>query len=122
MGRCDTHKNTIACYKAGRFKEFQTNRKGFESALKWAGKDSKWAIEGAYCFGQPFTAFLVHSGHNVYEVNPMLTKSWRTAISVSRNKNDYGDAKVISLFADTSNLQPVSLYSKKACCKAKNRD
>lgn len=109
----DTHKNTVACYKDGKFKEFQTTKKGFESALKWAGDDSKWAIEGAYCFGQPFTAYLIKNGHQVYEVNPILTKSWRTAISLNKNKNDYGDAKVISLFANTTNLQPVSLETVK---------
>ena len=109
----DTHKDTVACYKDGKFKEFQTNQKGFESALKWAGKDSQWAIEGAYCYGQPFTAYLIQNGHQVYEVNPLLTKSWRTAISLNKNKNDYGDAKVISLFANTTNLQPVSFKTVK---------
>jgi transposase len=109
----DTHKNTVACYKNGKFKEFQTNKKGFESALKWAGNDSKWAIEGAYCFGQPFAAYLIKNGHQVYEVNPILTKTWRTAIALNKNKNDYGDAKVISLFANTTNSQPVSLETVK---------
>jgi transposase len=109
----DTHKNTVACYKNGKFKEFLTTKKGFESALKWAGKDSQWAIEGAYCFGQPFTAYLIQNGHQVYEVNPILTKTWRTAISLNKNKNDCGDAKVISLFANTTNLQPVSLETVK---------
>ena len=46
----DTHKETLACYKNGKFKEFKTTQKSFEEALKCAGKDSKQAIEGAYCF------------------------------------------------------------------------
>ncbi len=44
----DCHKETLACYKNGNFKEFKTNQKGYESALKWAGSDAKWTIEGAY--------------------------------------------------------------------------
>lgn len=105
----DTHKETIACYKDGKFKEFKTNQKSFESAVKWAGSNSKWAIEGAYCFGKPFSAHLIKNGCEVYEVNPLLTKNWRKIISISNPKNDYGDAKVISLFANNSNLQKVSL-------------
>jgi hypothetical protein len=37
----DTHKDTLACYKQGDFKEFKTNPKGFEQALKWAGEMMK---------------------------------------------------------------------------------
>jgi transposase len=107
----DTHKSTIACYTNGKFKEFKTNEKGFEEALKWAGTGVKWAIEGAYCFGKPFTAHLIKNGCEVYEVNPLLTKTWRRVISISSPKNDYGDAKVISLFADKSDLQKVSLQT-----------
>jgi transposase len=109
----DTHKDTIACYKDGKFKEFKTDQKGFNSALNWAGKDSKWAIEGAYCFGKPFTAYLIQNGHEVYEVNALLTKNWRRTLSVSNPKNDFGDAKVISLFADKANLSLVSLQTVK---------
>lgn len=105
----DTHKETLACFKNGKFKEFKTTEKGFNAAMQWAGDDSRWAIEGAYCFGKPFTAHLIRNGCEVYEVNPLLTSSWRKTINVSRPKNDYGDAKVISLFADNSNLQKVSL-------------
>lgn len=104
----DTHKETLACYCNGKFKEFKTNKKGFEQAIKWAGT-TKWAIEGAYCFGQPFTAYLIKNGQNVYEVNPLLTKTWRGVLSTTNPKNDYGDAKVISLFAKPENLQEVSL-------------
>jgi len=104
----DTHKDTIACYYAGRFKEFKTTQKGFQEALKWA-PDAKWAIEGAYSFGKPFSAFLIKNGKEVYEINPLLTKTWRSVLSISNPKNDYGDAKVISLFAEKSNLQVVSL-------------
>lgn len=107
----DTHKNTIACYKDGKFKEFTTNRKGFESAMNWAGKESKWAIEGAYCYGKPFTAYLIKNGQEVFEVNPLLTSTWRKILSVNNPKNDFGDAKVISLFADKSNLQQISLQT-----------
>lgn len=108
----DTHKDTLACYKQGDFKEFKTTFKGFEQALAWAG-NAKWAVEGAYCFGRPFSAFLIKNGHDVFEVNPLLTKTWRGVIAVSNPKNDFGDAKVISMFASTSDLQKVSLATVK---------
>jgi len=104
----DTHIETLACYCNGKFKEFKTNISGFQQAVKWAG-NAAWAIEGAYCFGQPFTAYLIKNGQNVYEVNPILTKTWRGVIATTNPKNDYGDAKVISLFAKPENLQKVSL-------------
>lgn len=107
----DTHKETLACYTNGRFKEFKTTPKGFESAIKWAGNDSKWAIEGAYCFGKPFAAHLIKNGCEVYEVNPLLTKTWRKTLAISNPKNDFGDAKVISLFANKANLQEISLQT-----------
>lgn len=106
-----THKETLACYKNGQFKEFKTNEKGFESALNWAGDDSKWAIEGAYCYGRPFTFFLIRRGCQVYEINPLLTKNWRRVISMTNSKNDFGDAKVISMYANDSNAQVVSLQT-----------
>lgn len=109
----DTHKETLACYINGRFKEFKTTQKDFEKALVWAGKDSKWAIEGAYCFGKPFVAYLIKNGSDVYEVNPLLTKTWRRTIAISNPKNDFGDAKVISMFANTTTLQQVSLQTVK---------
>jgi len=108
----DTHKDTIACYCDGKFKEFKTNTKGFNQAIKWAGK-ANWAIEGAYCFGRAFTAHLIKNGCEVYEINPLLTKNWRGALKVSAPKNDYGDAKVISIFANTSNLEKISLKTGK---------
>jgi transposase len=107
----DTHKETLACYTNGKFKEFKTTQNGFESALKWAGNNSKWAIEGAYCFGKPFAAHLIKNGCEVYEVNPLLTKTWRRTLAISNPKNDFGDAKVISLFADKANLQEISLQT-----------
>lgn len=109
----DTHKETLACYKNGKFKEFKTTQKDFEKALAWAGKDSKWAIEGAYCFGKPFVAYLIKNGSEVYEVNPLLTKTWRRTIAISNPKNDFGDAKVISMFANAATLQQVSLQTVK---------
>lgn len=104
----DTHKDTIACYTNGKFKQFPTNLSGFKQAVKWAGK-TKWGIEGAYCFGRSFAAYLIKNGHDVYEVNSLLTKNWRQTISLNGKKNDFGDAKVISLFAHTQPLVPVSL-------------
>jgi transposase len=104
----DTHKDTLACYCNGKFKEFKTTIKGFEEAVKWA-PGAIWAIEGSYCFGQPFSAFLIKNGCEVYEVNPKLTKTWRGVLAVTEPKNDYGDAKVISMFAKPEKLQTVTL-------------
>lgn len=107
----DTHKNTLACYKNGKFKEFSSSQKGFKSAIDWAGKESLWAVEGAYCFGRPLANFLINNGCQVYEINPMLTRTWRKIYSINGKKNDYGDAKVISLYAHTANLPQVSFQT-----------
>lgn len=108
----DTHKDTLACYCNGKFKEFKTTQKGFQEALKWSNS-CIWVIEGAYCFGQAFSFFLTKNGCRVYDINPLLTKSWRTALKVSSPKNDYGDAKVISLFANIDNMEEISLATVK---------
>ena len=34
----DCHKDTIACYINGNFKEFKTDFKGFTKALEWVKK------------------------------------------------------------------------------------
>jgi transposase len=107
----DTHSKTLACYIDKKFKEFPNTVEGFKSAEKWAGKDVKWMIEGAYCFGRPFSAYLINKGVEVYEVNPLLTKTYRRVLSISNSKNDFGDAKVISLYAEPENLQKVSLQT-----------
>lgn len=104
----DTHKETLACWCNGRFKEFPTTLKGFRDAVKFF-PNSIWAIEGSYCFGLAFSSFLISKGCEVYEVNPKLTKAWRGALAVTEPKNDYGDAKVISLYAKPENLQTVNL-------------
>lgn len=104
----DTHKDTLACYTNNKFKQVKTTKEGFKKALKWAGNAS-WAIEGAYCFGKPFSQFLMKNNCKVYEINPFITKSWRSALSANGNKNDYGDAKVISIFSNNLKLQEVSL-------------
>lgn len=104
----DTHKETLACWCNGRFKEFPTTLKGFIDALKFF-PDCIWAIEGSYCFGLAFSSFLISQGCEVYEVNPKLTKAWRGALAVTEPKNDYGDAKVISMYAKPEKLQTVTL-------------
>jgi transposase len=72
---------------------------------------TNWAVEGAYCFGKPFSSYLLDNGCKVYEVNPILTKSYRKSLSICGQKNDFGDAKVISLFASNVSLQAVSLQT-----------
>lgn len=117
----DTHKDTLACYTGNKFKEFKTTPSGFKKALEWAG-NSKWAIEGAYCFGKPFASFLIKNNCKVYEINPFITKSWRSALSANGNKNDYGDAKVISIFSRNLELQEISLKTIKLKEKISARD
>ena len=104
----DTHKETLACWCNGKFKEFPTSLKGFRDAVKFF-PDCIWAIEGAYCFGLAFSSFLISKGCKVYEVNPKLTKAFRGALAVTEPKNDYGDAKVISMYAKPENLQTVTI-------------
>lgn len=117
----DTHKDTLACYTNNRFKEFKTTKEGFKNALNWAGNAS-WAIEGAYCFGKPFASFLIKNNCKVYEINPFITKSWRSALSANGNKNDYGDAKVISIFSKNLELQEISLKTVELKEKISARD
>lgn len=104
----DTHKDSLACYTNDKFKEFKTTPTGFLKALQWAG-NAHWAVEGAYCFGKPFANFLIKNNCKVYEINPFITKSWRSALSANGNKNDYGDAKVISIFSKNLKLEEISL-------------
>lgn len=106
----DCHKETIACYVDGKFKEFKTTLNGFKQALKWSPKDCNWAIEGAYHYGLTFASFLIERGCKVYEFNAMATAQARKALIISGEKNDYGDAKAIAIFApQMERLQEVSL-------------
>lgn len=109
----DCHKNTIVCYVNGKFNEFKTDFKGFKKALEWAGKDCYWALEGAYSYGLTFSTFLLESGCKVYEFNALATAKARKALSICGEKNDWGDAKVISIFAAQSKLQEVSIKTVK---------
>lgn len=104
----DCHKETIACYVNGKFKEFKTNLKGYQKAIEWAG-NTNWAIEGAYSYGLVFSEYLLKSGCKVYEFNALATAKARKFLNISGEKNDYGDAKVISIFAKHTKLQEVSL-------------
>ncbi len=106
----DCHKKTIACYVNGKFKEVSTTTNGFKQALKWAPKYCCWAIEGAYHYGLTFATFLLEQGCEVYEFNALATAKARSALSVAGEKNDYGDAKAISIFApQMKKLQKVSV-------------
>ena len=108
----DCHKDSIACYINGNFKEFRTDFKGFTKALEWVKKidpNCAWAIEGAYSYGLTLSKFLLASGCEVYEFNALITAKARKALSISGEKNDMGDAKVISIFAKQVKMQEVSL-------------
>ena len=108
----DCHKDTIACYLNGNFKEFKTNHNGYTKAVEWVNKinpNSAWAIEGAYSYGITLSKFLLASGCEVYEFNALVTAKARKALSISGEKNDMGEAKVISIFAKQVKMQEVSL-------------
>ena len=108
----DCHKDTIACYLNGNFKEFKTTHNGYTKAVEWVNKtnpNSAWAIEGAYSYGITLSKFLLASGCEVYEFNALVTAKARKALSISGEKNDMGDAKVISIFAKQVKMQEVSL-------------
>ena len=67
------------------------------------------AIEGAYSYGLTLSKFLLSSGCEVYEFNALVTAKARKALSISGKKNDMGDAKVISIFANQVKMQEVAL-------------
>ena len=82
----DCHKDTIACYINGKFKEFRTDFKGFSKAFEWVNKiapNSAWAIEGAYSYCLTLSKFLLSSGCEVYEFNALVTAKARKALSIS---------------------------------------
>jgi hypothetical protein len=56
----DCHKNSIACYVNGKFKEFRTDFRGYQKALQWAGDDVHWCIEGLIPMGYLFLPFFFH--------------------------------------------------------------
>jgi len=120
----DCHKNTIACYYNGKYKEFPTTKKGFEQALKWAPENCNWAIEGAYHYGLTFSSFLISKGCKVYEFNALSTAKARKIYSISGEKSDYMDAKVICKIASDSDvkLQEVSLKTIELKRKISKRD
>ncbi len=53
--------------------------------------------------------YLHQSGCKVYEFNALTTAKARKVLNISGEKNDYADAKIISIFAKHTNLQEVSL-------------
>lgn len=108
----DCHKDTIACFFDGNFKEFKTDFKGLSKALEWVkniNPNSAWVIEGAYSYGITLSKFLLSSGCEVYEFNPLITAKARKVFSVSGEKSDIIDAQVISIVANQIKLQKVSV-------------
>ena len=120
----DCHKETIACFVNGKYKEFPTSKQGFEQALKWAPKGCYWAIEGAYHYGLTFASFLISKGCKVYEFNALATAKARKIYSISGEKSDYMDAKVICKIASDpdTKLQEVSLNTIELTRKLSKRD
>ena len=62
------------------------------------GGDSKVCLEATGHYGRNLVAFLEGHGYEVFEVNPLLTASWRRATSVRKVKNDAVDAEALALW------------------------
>ena len=120
----DCHKSTIACYCNGNYKEFPTTKKGFEQALKLAPKDCNWALECAYNLGLTFATFLITKGCKVYDFNALSTAKARKMYSISGEKSDYMDAKIISKIASDPDIpiQEVSIKTIELTRKISKRD
>lgn len=62
------------------------------------GGDSKVCLEATGHYGRNLIAFLEGRGYEVFEVNPLLTASWRRVTSVRKVKNDAVDAEALALW------------------------
>ena len=62
------------------------------------GDSSKVCLEATGHYGRNLIAFLEGRGYEVFEVNPLLTASWRRATSVRKVKNDAVDAEALALW------------------------
>ena len=62
------------------------------------GGDSKVCLEATGHYGRNLIAFLEGRGYEVFEVNPLLTASWRRVTSVRKVKNDAIDAEALALW------------------------
>ena len=74
--------------------EFANDAEGFASLLEKLASvgagcdDSGVCLEATGHYGRNLIAFLEAHGYAVFEVNPLLTSSWRRAMSVRKVKND----------------------------------
>ncbi len=83
---------------------FPNSAEGFAALLARLAKagatggDSKVCLEATGHYGRNLMAFLEGRGYEVFEVNPLLTASWRRATSVRKVKNDAVDAEALALW------------------------
>ena len=83
---------------------FPNTKEGFEALLARLASAGAHAAESQVCleatghYGRNLIAFLEARGYEVFEVNPLLTASWRRATSVRKVKNDAVDAEALALW------------------------
>ena len=84
--------------------EFANDGAGFASLLARLSEvgatcgDSGVCLEATGHYGRNLIAFLEAHGYVVFEVNPLLTASWRRAMSVRKVKNDAADAEALAMW------------------------
>lgn len=84
--------------------DFPNRMDGFEALLRRLGAvgatcgESRVCLEATGHYGRNLIAFLEGHGYEVFEVNPLLTASWRRATSVRKVKNDAVDAEALALW------------------------
>ena len=84
--------------------EFRNSEEGFASLLARLSEAGATCEESGVCleatghYGRNLVAFLEAHGYDVFEVNPLLTSSWRKAMSVRKVKNDAVDAEALALW------------------------
>ena len=89
--------------------EFANDAEGFErllETLQQAGalpEHSKVCLEATGHYGLNLIARLQETGYEVYEINPLLTSSWRRTQSLRKAKNDEIDAKALATWLSSGN-------------------
>ena len=84
--------------------EFANDGEGFASLLARLSEVGATCGESGVCleatghYGRNLIAFLEAHGYAVFEVNPLLTSSWRRAMSVRKVKNDAVDAEALAMW------------------------
>ena len=101
-------------------REFQNNREGFKSLLKWLGKEvldrePHFCMEATGRYGEALAFFLYDAGCAVSVVNPLCIKNYGKS-KLRRTKNDKIDAILIGVFCQSEHprlWEPLPMESRK---------